>query len=121
MAKLYEYKLNSINDFFIKRLLNYNEDISKKAPKEEMKSLLRKFISEYVDESELQHFDFDIKNSKNGLKVTANNFGSALFFNNIMPTNFSVINTQEELVVNDKIYSFDPKKKKLNIKNKWIN
>jgi len=118
MGKLYEYKINIINDLFIETLLTFDEDISKREAKEEIRVMMIKFLMQYLDKKELEYFDFDIKNTKNGLKVIAKNFASALVFNNIIPNNFSVINLQETLQLNGFIYSFDKRKKRLiKIKN----
>lgn len=118
MAHSYQFNLNSINDFFITTLLEYNEDISKKAPQDEIKRMMIEFLSNYVDENELKHLDYEIKKNKHGFKVIANNFPSALFFNNVIVNNFSTINGQKELEVNNIIYSFNERKKVLTKKHK---
>ncbi len=118
MCKIYQYKINLINDLFIETLLTFDEDISKREPKEEIRYLLIKFLMEHVNKKELELFDFDIKNTRNGLKVVAKNFASALVFNNIIPDNFHLINSQETLQFNGFIYSFDQRKKRIiKIKN----
>ena len=116
MGYIYEFSINSINDFFVQTLLDFNEDITKPAVKEEIKGLLLEFLIKYVDESELEYLDYDIKKNKYGYKVVANNFASALFFNNVIPNSFSIINKQKDLEFNGFLYIFDEKKKKLNIK-----
>ena len=107
MASFYQFKNNLINDFFIQTLMIYNEDISEEAPQNEIKYLLKKFLSEYVEDIEEVDFNFDIYNTDEGLKVIANNFATSLFFNNIITAKFNEINLQETLEINDLIYSFD--------------
>lgn len=118
MCYKYEYKKNLINDLFIETLLTYDEDISKREPKEEIRFLLIKYLIQFIDKKELEYFDFDIKNTDNGLKVIGKNFATALVFSNIIPNNFNVINSQETLEFNGFIYSFDKRKKRLIINKK---
>jgi len=118
MGEIYKYKMNLINDSFIETLLNFNEDISKVEPKEEIRIMLLKYLMQHIDKKNLELFDFDIKNTKTGLKIIANNFATALVFNNIIPTNFNIINSKETVEFNDFIYSFDQRKKRISkIKN----
>lgn len=118
MGYIYQFNINSVNDFFVQTLLDYNDDITKVSNQEIIKKVLLDTLSKYIDEKEYNYFDYEIKKNKYGYKVVANNFATALFFNNIIPNSFSIINTQKNLEFNGFIYSFDEKKKKLNIKQK---
>lgn len=118
MGEAYKYKINPINDVFVETLLDFDEDISKREPKEEIRVMLMKFLMQYTNPKELELFDFDIKNTDKGIRVIAKNFATAMIFCNIIPSNFSVINNQETLQFNGFIYSFDKRKKRLiKIKN----
>ena len=113
MGEAYRYKVNPINDVFVETLLTFDEDITKRDAKEEIRVMLIKFLMQYCDTKELELFDFDIKNTDNGIRVIAKNFATALVFCNIIPNNFSVINSQETLQFNGFIYSFDKRKKRI--------
>lgn len=113
MGEAYKYRVNPITDVFVETLLTFDEDISKRDAKEEIRIMLIKFLMQFIDQKELELFEFDIKNSKTGIKIIAKNFATALVFCNIIPNNFNVINSQETLQLNEFIYSFDKRKKSL--------
>jgi hypothetical protein len=113
MGDIYKFEINSIHDCFVRMLLEYDGDISKEGAVKEIKLILSTFLIKYINESELIYLDFDIQNYEFGYKVVANNFTTALVFNNIIPNSFSIINKQKVLHLNGIIYSFDELTKKI--------
>lgn len=113
MARTYQININPFQDFLFMSMI-HGVDL---ADKEYEADIYVGFITilEYIvpDKNDTQYLDFEINGKDGYYKVVAKNAISALWLSGIFPRNPRTVMNDNEYVIDDIKYKFNPKTKKL--------
>ena len=116
MAELYRYGRNLIQDLLFNIIIITEDKFEKQIDK--ITNSIDSFIYEIVnDDHDFKFLDYEIEIYNHYyIKIISNNIITALWFSGIKPDNCNDVYRENSLKLDDKIYSFNKKKKKLIVK-----
>lgn len=116
MGKIYQNNINPFQDFLLTSLMHDIDLTDKRFEEDIYVSFVE--ILEYLEENknDTQYFDYEIKGKDDYFKVVAKNAITALWLSGIFPKNPRMVNGNNEYVLDELIYTFNPKTKKLTYK-----
>jgi hypothetical protein len=112
-GSLYNFGDNQIQDMLMQVLI-HGDDISSKKLKQDINDVISEYLIHFLEnEKDVIYLDFDIKKNKSHFKVIGNNFISALWLSNLIPSNSRLVLDNNELIVDNTKYTFNQKTKVL--------
>jgi len=113
MGSDYVWGQNSIRDVLL-QMITIGLNIADKSFKEELHGIFSQLLEIHLNNKEdLIYLDFIIKKEEEYYKIIGNNIVSALWLSGIIPKDSEAVMKYNECHVNDKIYTFNKKRKKL--------
>jgi hypothetical protein len=113
MGRIYRNNINPFQDFLFTSMMHGVDLTDKKFEEDIYVGFVQ--ILEYIvpDKNDAQYLDFEIKGKNGYYRVIGNNVVSALWLSGIFPKNPRIIMNNNEFVIEDLKYKFNPKTKKL--------
>ncbi len=113
MASKYITGFNPIQDFLFQSMI-YGVDLSNKKQFKDIQSSIIFILQNVLEnQKDIIHLDFQIKGSKNQIKVVGKNMITALWLSGVFPQNI------DEILINNK-YDFDDISFEYNVKTKKL-
>jgi hypothetical protein len=113
MARTYQSNINPFQDFLLASMMQ-GADLSDKENETDIYVALVTIL-EYIEsnKNDTQYLDFEIKEKDGYYKIVANNAISALWLSGIFPKSPRIVMNNNEYIVDNIKYKFNPRTKKL--------